>query len=349
MTEDFHDKTEEPTPKKLADAKKKGFVAKSNDLTIALMLLGSMALFFFFSSFMFGGLEQLTIAILKGINTPFDEIELISLYLNQGLYTLLVTFSPLIFITVAMALSFNIFQTGFVFSFYPLKPKWSKLNFFYLKNYEKNFALPAVMRMLLGLLRLNLVLVLSWTVVSSDILYFFNLGRGTPADIIAFAYRKMLIVGTSYSLAYIGVAGLDYMYQKWSFLREMRMSRREIKDEMKQMEGDQTVKNKIRGMMQTLSQDNLEQEIPLADVIITDCDKYTVAIAYDATRMQAPLCLCKESGYKGAKMVKIARQHHLLIIENSLLAKAISRSIEKGSYITPLFYHAIAEILMKLK
>ncbi len=349
MAEDFHSKTEEPTPKKLADARKKGFVAKSNELIMALMLLGGVAIFFFFGPYMMDNLKLMFVQILINMDLQFAEISLISWYINHGLYELIKILLPLLFGTVFMAILFNVVQTGLLFTLYPLKPKLKKLNFFDPSNYEKNFGLPAMMRMVFGLTRLQAVVIISWFVIAIDGLVVFSYGKATPKEISALIYQKGLIQGIACSIAYLGVGILDYFFQKWRFMREMKMTRREVKDELKQLEGDQNLKIKIRTMMRNYAEVSRIADMPQADVVIADEMKFAVAIAYDPKIMRAPICICKGSRRRGAAILEAARKYGIPVVKNSALAQSIFLAIDNGNYISPDHYHAVANILMGLK
>lgn len=349
MAEDFHEKTEEPTPKKLADARKKGFVAKSNDMTIAFMLMGTMIVFFFFAPYMVRNIAKLSVLVFKNINYDFVDIKVISYFLNGALEELFWIFLPLLAGVIFMGIVLNLLQSGLIFTAYPMKPKWKKLNVFDPYNYQRNFGIPALVRLLFGLVRLNIVMALSWIIISHDAFVIFNMGKGTPRDIAEFIYDKSIVVGLAVALGYIVIGILDFLYQKWRFLRQMRMSRREVKDELKQIEGDLTVKNKIREMMQTFAGHSLAAGVPKADVIISDADNYVVALLYRQGKMKAPICLCKGTRKRGKVILDLARKYQVPVVQRPLLAKSLFRDIDSGDYVTPQYYRDLANILSQLE
>ena len=206
------------------------------------MLMGTVMIFLFLGEFMYSKIQLLSVVIFNHLHFNFADLNLIAYFLHAGLLQLFSMMFPLLFGVASMALIFNILQTGWVFSPYPLKPKWSRLNLFNPKNYIRNFGAPAAMKLFFGLMRLNLILLLSWLISSNDAFVIFSMVKGTPEQIGFYIYRQGLIVGAAYSIAYIIIAIFDFIYQRWRFMREMRMSRREVKDELKQIEGDQTVK-----------------------------------------------------------------------------------------------------------
>lgn len=349
MAEDFHDKTEQPTPKKLADARKKGLVAKSNDVTIAFMLLGTMLIFFFFSAYMYHQLEYLCFSILNNLNYRYASLDILSWHLKQGLNHFFWMLFPLLAGCIFIAFAANIIQVGVIYSLDPLKPRWKKLNFFNLSNYERNFGLPAWVRLIFGLLRLNLVLALSYLVMSHNALYTFSMWKGTPRDILLFIFHETLTLGTACSISYILTGVLDYLFQRWRFYRQMRMSVREIKEEIKQLEGDSSIKSKIRSIMRGLAETSLMHVVPKADVVVAQGERFVVAIQYDPEHMKAPLCVCKGSFKRGAQIRRLAANHGVPIVENPYLAESMYRLVESGIPISPAFYHQVADVLAKIQ
>lgn len=348
MNEDYHDKTEEPTPKRLADARKKGFVAKSNDLAISLLLLTTMLIFFFYGPSMYEKLEILALTIITNLNSKEFTLETVSLGLSYGIKEFIWILLPLFVSVVFFAILFQVLQTQFMVSSYPLKPKWKKLNIFNPENYHKNFGSQAFVKMGFGLLRLNLVLVVTWSVTSLFAREVFSVGKDTAQAIIALMGDMIIWVGIGCSISYIVVGIFDYFFQHWYFNRQMRMSRREIKDEIKQTEGDLLVKNRIKHEMRSFSAMNYEELIEHADILITERARYVVALVYDIKKMRAPVCLFKAAGKRGALMRSIAEKKGVLVVENPILAQSLFQSLSPGDQISPEFFHQVAETLAKI-
>lgn len=347
MPEDFQDKTEEPTPKKLADARKKGIVAKSQDLTISIMLLGSMVFLFFFSAYMFFYLAYTAKLILTHLNTDIYDIATVVYWFRQGTYSLFWMVLPLFGAVLFMALICNILQVGFLFSTYPLIPRWKKLNLFNPSNYQNIFSWNALVRLSFGLVRINIVVILNFLVVGIDMFHIYNLSKGTAADILLFIHRKAIEVGGAIALGYFVVGIWDLMYQKWKYRKEMKMSRRELRDELKQMEGDTKVKTRIRSMMETLVQPQLQKILPYADVVIMGAKRYAVALSYQEGKMSAPLCLAKGFGKKAQAINQLASNNKVHIVENPSLAQSLFRVVQVDGFVPPEFYHQVAQAIIK--
>lgn len=349
MAEDFHDKTEEPTPKKLAEARKKGYVAKSQDLTISVHLIICILIFFFFSHYMFGRLSSMNAMILNNLNYPFASIPVLSSFLNQGLYEIFLILLPLLFGALFISIIMNLLQTGAIFSTHPLMPKWSKLNIFNPTNYEHTFGGPALVKIAFGLLRLQIVMILSWIIITQKAFHIFNMGKGNARDLLAFIQEEAILVGIAIAVGYFFVGILDLFYQKWHFNRKMRMSKREVKDEMKQVEGDLNMKQKVRSTMRSLAQANAINQLPYADILITDNNRYAIALAYKPQKMSAPLCLCKGARRKAAIIRELAEQYGIPVVEDTRLARKLFREIDSGSYVTSEFYPDVASSLAKAR
>jgi flagellar biosynthesis protein FlhB len=349
MAEDYHDKTEEPTPKKLADARLKGYAAKSQDLITSVHLIISILVFFFFANFMFNNLAKVNILVLKNLNMNFVDLNLLKIILNAGLVQILHLLLPLFSMVVAISFIMNLLQTGVILSSYPLTPKWSKLNVFNPTNYQHNFGSPAFVRLSFGILRLQIVLILTWLITSQQAFYIFNLGKGTAKDMLAFIKKESILVSLGIGVGYLFVGIGDLFYQKWTFNRKMRMSKREIKDELKQVEGDVNVKIKIRSSMRAKAQANAINLLPQANVLIADGSMYVVALAYKQNKTPLPLCLCKGVKARALVIRELAMFYSIPIVENPSVARKLFREVESGSYITPDLFQDVAAIFAQLE
>lgn len=348
--EDFLEKTEQPTAKKLADARKKGNVAKSQDLTMSLVLLINMVVMLFFSKFMYFHLRNIFIAVFSNLNFVFDDPDIVTYWLRAGLTEIFIILSPMFIGVFVTAILVNLLQVGFIFSFYPLSPKWNKLNVFSGTNYKKYFSLQMVMKQLFGQLRFFIVVVASWTIVGKDMYEVYHLTLGSPKHILFFIFNKSIQIGFFLAIAFLIIAGFDFVYQKWKFLQEMKMTRREIKDELKFLEGNFLMKSKIRSLMHKLIRNRIEIYVPKASVIITEAtNAQVVALIYEPEKMIAPLCIAKGSRKKALEIIDIALKNHVPIIENSQLAKTLFLEIEVGETISKTLYFDVATVLAQAR
>jgi flagellar biosynthetic protein FlhB len=349
MSEDFHEKTEEPTQKKLADARKKGFAARSQDLTISVLLVFTTGLLYFSSGYMYVRLERILLNIFQNLNYPFDSHAVVSAWFQTILFDMFWILFPAFVGVFAVGVLINVVQTGFIFSFYPLMPQLKRVNPFHPPNYEKNFGSAAFVRLGFGLIRINLVVILSYVILGVDAFHVFSMVKGSPKDILLFIHREATLVAMGIALSYLAVGVIDLVYQRWRFTREMRMTRREVKDEIKQLEGDINVKSKIRSMMRTYAENNIQQVLPFADVIIAEGNDYVLALFYDPLKLKAPICLCKGSRNRGQRIRYEARKYEIPIVENAELARGLYREVAETALIPKSYYSRIAAILARVQ
>ena len=345
MAEDFSDKTEEPTPKKLADARQKGFVAKSQDMTIGVVLLMTMIMMFFLAGFMYERIAVFTVGIFSNLNMPIDNMQGVVSWLRKAIVYYFLTLLPLNVGVLLVALVVNFAQVGFNVSFYPLIPNWNRINFFHSANLERIIGMKAMLRLILGLIRINLSFFLAWFMIGADMSIITKMGHTSIAKILLFIERKVLVVAMVTSACYILVAMVDLVYQRWRFKREMKMSRRELKEETKQLEGDVKVKEKIRRMMRSFVHDNLKKTIPEASLVVFHPGKYAVGLKYQPDKMAVPICLFKGFGKKSDSILAAAKKNGVPIIKNPKLAKDLFAELEPDFPIAPAHYVEVAEIL----
>lgn len=347
MAEEFGDKTEPATPKKLADARRKGFVAKSQDLTISILLLATTVLLFFLAGFMTDKVASISRWIYSDLSLPYDNIESIVYLTRQGLLSLGILLAPLFFGIVVIAILANIAQVGVVFTPYPIIPKWQRINFFHAANFERSFSSRSLIRVGFGSVRWIILVILNWSIVVADMPIITKMSKASIYVIIDFIKNKAVVCGIAISISYIVIAIVDYLYQRWRFNREMKMTRREVKDEVKQLEGDVTVKSKIRGLMRSFSYDTVKKLIPHSDLIISNGGQYAVAIRYRSS-MTSPMCICKGLGKKAEVILNVAKQHHIPIVENLFLAQSLYGNVEENESIPTDYYQGVAEALAQV-
>ena len=348
--EDYLEKTEPPTPKRLAEARKKGQVAKSQDLTISVVLLVNMFVMLYFAKFMYFHLRNIFLAVYSNLDFAFDDPQIVVYWLRTGLLEILWILSPMFIGAMLSAVLINLLQVGFIFSFFPLTPKWSKINVFVGENYKKYFSIHMVLKQFFGQLRFVIVTVGSWTIVGKDMYQLYHLTQGGPRHIIVFIFHKSLQIGIFLSSAFLGIAVFDYFYQRWKFAQELKMTKREIKDEMKLLEGNISMKSKIRSLMHKLLQNQIQNYVPKANIVITEATQaQAIALIYQPDKMSAPLCVAKGSRKKAKEIIDLALKFQVPIIENSQLTKTLYMDTDVGEMVSKAFYYDVATALGQAK
>ncbi|MFT4553559.1 MAG: flagellar biosynthetic protein FlhB [Chlamydiales bacterium] len=345
MADDVADKTEDATAKKLTDSRKKGQVAKSQDLTTAFILLTGMIMLLTVSKGLYEMLAGLTVAIFTNLDKQYVSHAGLVFWFDVGIKYTLLMIMPVLGAIFVMALLVNIYQVGLVISPESLKPKWDKLNIFNMKNFKKFFEISAVMKMVFGLSKLAVVGFVVGSFIMGLLPEIETMVNAKPKELLLFLAESVLHIGLVIALILIILGIADTIYQRWKFARDMKMSKQEVKEERKQQEGDMHVKSRMREMMQKFSQSRMKGNVPHADVVIANPIHYAVAIKYDPDNMVAPVCLAKGARLMALAIKDIARENNVPIVENPLLARAMYKVVEVGQMVPPDFYHAVAEVL----
>lgn len=345
MSEDFQEKTEEATPKKLSDARRKGQVAKSQDLTSSFILFVGMIAFYFFGPFLYRQLAQLATGVFLNLTEPIDTVDAVVMWVRAGLFYIVVMVVPIMMTLLVTGILINVVQVGWHISTESLNPKLNKVNPFDPKNWKKFFSVQAVARLVFGLAKMAVIGVVCYWIIQAKIGDVTALMNGSAADIFAFLVTTAFQIGMAIAIILVVLGILEFLVQKWKFMKDMKMSRTEVKDERKQTEGDVQVKGKMRSMMQSMAQSRMRDAVPHADVVIANPIHFSIAIRYDPENMHAPLCVAKGARRMALMIRGIAEEHGVPVVENPPLAQGLYRVVEVGQFIPPEFYHAVAEVL----
>jgi flagellar biosynthetic protein FlhB len=201
------------------------------------------------------------------------------------------------------------------------------------------------MKLVFGMSKLTVVGVVIYNVIISDLAEMTRLMEAEVGEILLFIIFKAALIGVLIALVLIVLGIADYTYQKWKFANDMKMTKQEVKEEYKQMEGDTHVKSKMKQMMQSFSRNRMKDNVPEADVIIANPVHYAIAVKYDPEGMAAPVCLAKGARKMALSIKEIAKENKIPIVENPLLARMLYKAVEVGELVPPQFYHAVAEVL----
>lgn len=336
---DDQEKTEEPTSKKIEDAKKEGNVGKSAEVVGAAVLLFGTLYLLFFSSFSLLEIKKLMMYSFSFIGSELDGPLYYSLVFSVGM-TLLKALAPLFIIVFILALVANWVQFGFITV--PLKLDLQKLDPIKgLKNLISIKKLLEALKLTLKLIIIIGVMFLLFSLTYQDFLRMMQQETvGTLDSIIS------LIIYFVLTILFIIVifAIIDFYFTKFYYIKSLKMSKQEIKDEYKNMEGDPQVKGRIRRIQMQMAQKRMMSSVPEADVIITNPTHYAVALAYDNSKNKAPMVLAKGIDFIALRIKEVARQNDIPIIENPSLARSLFEQIEVDNEIPSDFYKAMAEV-----
>ena len=339
-------KTEKATPKRRRDERKKGNVLMSRDAVGVATLVGSL-----FMIQMMGGviLEQLHTVL----NTCFGYIATGTVGMLPGVLSQLVKIVALAFVTMVgpflavtalLAVGVTFFQTKMLVTTEPLKPKFSRLN--PLQGIKRLFSLRSVIEALKGILKITILLFLIVNYFKGVVLSFARFLDMDLWDSCGVLFRDSINLVMQIAIAFAVLAFFDYLYQWWDYERQLKMSKQEIKEEYKQMEGDPQVKGKIKQIQRQRAQQRMMQQVPQADVVIRNPTHFAVALRYKPDQDNAPVVLAKGIDELALRIVKVAEENQIATVENVPLAHALYDSTDLNREIPPELYGAVAEILV---
>ncbi len=337
------EKTEKATPKKRQDTRKKGQVAKSQDINTALVLLAVFLTLYFTG-------EKMIQDLLNIFRYSFRELLVLEMT-PENIYKICVdmtqqvagALAPAMAAAVVAAVAANFLQFGFLFSAEPIRPKLEKIN--PIKGFKRIFSLRALVEFLKSSLK---IICLGFVVASvlwkkkEDIFVLSLLPVGKGLAVVADLTIRMGLIS---AVVLLFLAILDYMYQRYDFEKNIRMSKQDIKDEFKNTEADPLIRSRIKQRQREMAARRMMQEIPDADVVITNPTHYAVALKYDETKRDAPYVVAKGADYIALKIKSVAEEHGVVIVENRPLARSLYEQTEIGDEIPEEFFKAVAEIL----
>lgn len=337
------DKTEKPTAKKRGDARKQGQVAKSAELSGAVVLLSALI-----SMTMFGGyMKERFITLYTDVfqNRMLMEVtsdNALRMFNEYGIQILMLL-APLLAITFVAAVAVNYAEIGFLFTATGLKPKFSKLS--PIKGFKNIFSMRSFVEFLKSIFKLLVIAYLVYSTLWGEKESFASLAQVDPEGAYRFAAKMTMNIGIKIAVVLFIMAIFDYIYQKYEHEKSLKMSKQEIKDEYKNMEGDPHIKGKIKAAQRKMAMQRMMQEVPNADVIITNPTHFAVALKYDGSTMEAPQVIAKGQDYVALRIRELAKEHGVMTMENKPLARALFQRAEIGDNVPGDLFQAVAEVL----
>ena len=341
------EKTEPATSKKLSDARSEGQVCKSRELDQAASLVALFLTLKVIVSFMGSNFLQIFHDIYNKIPETVSAREMnavvIMSYLHHAVLISIKIAGPFFAAGMVVAFLINIVQVKWKVSTKPLKPKPDKFN--PINGFKRMFSKDSLFELVKSIAKIALIAVIAYTALKSHLEEIFLLYNITLQQAIAEIGTLVIDVGFRIAIIYCIIGAADYIYQKHKFNEDMKMTKQEVKDEMKNSEGDPQIKSKQRQRMQEASRRRMMQDVPKADVVITNPTHYAVALKYDAGTGTAPVLVAKGADLIAQRIREIAKENHVEIVENKPLARMIYTNVEIGREIPPELYQAVAEIL----
>ncbi|MGB9667939.1 MAG: flagellar biosynthesis protein FlhB [Thermosulfidibacteraceae bacterium] len=336
---DDAERTEEATPRKREEARKKGQVPKSRELSTAILLFSVLLFFYLFRDYYLGAFKSVFIHHLRLLGRNYTPNEVILGFL----YSLGRFMIPFFIVVLTISVLSNVIQFGVVFTLEPLIPSLDRLNPF--RFLDIVLSRRTWIEVLKSLLKALLVFYVVYVFLKSELLILGGFTSYTPQVVVSQLMDLLFSISFRIALLFLVLAILDYGYQKREYESSLRMTRQEIKEELRQYEGDPLVKSRMRRIMREITKRRMLREVPKATVVITNPVELAVALKYDEKEMDAPQVVAKGAGELALRIREIAREHNVPIVENRPLARALYRLVEVGDEIPQELYRAVAEVL----
>ena len=338
------ERTEPATPKKRRKEREEGRVAKSQDLGAAVVILTGLFALMVFGRYMFSFVLSFTRQVIgfMGEKTLLQD-GWFSLLEAETVPASILPWIPLGIAASLGALLVTVSQVGFTLTAKPLAPKMDRFN--PVSGLKKVISLRSLVEMVKGLLKAGLF----------ALVIYFSLRKDTPEMVqairlplehaIPILLKKLMNLSFRLAFLLLVIAVFDYVYQKWEFERSIKMSKQELKEEYKQMEGDPQIRSKIRQKQREMARSRMMSSVPKADVVITNPTRLAVALEYDREIMEAPVVTALGSGYLAGRIREIAAENGIPLVENKPLARALFETLEPGDTVPEELYKAVAEVL----
>ena len=337
------EKTEEPTGRRLSEARKKGDVTKSMEVPSAAVLL--LGLFTLYAT---GGymLEQLlavlryylghlhTIKITPGNMMTITQNSMLQFGLMVG---------PLMAVVLVTALAANYAQIGVIFTTEKIAPSFEKIN--PIKGTANIFSMQTMANTVKSIAKLTIVSYVAYREVMKNMDGLIPLMDQQPYEIMVFYAKVSFWIFLKSALIIALLAALDYVFQRWQFMKKMKMTKQELKEEAKMTEGDPQVKGRIRSIQMEMARKRMMAEVPEADVVITNPTRLAVALRYDSAIMAAPKVVAKGAGVVAQRIKDIARENNVPLVEDKSLARALFKTVDLDENVPENLFQAVAEVL----
>ncbi len=339
----LEDRTEQATPQQRLESRKKGQVAKSNDVTSAFILLTGLMVVRWTAPGMMRHLSSAMERYLGNLSTlPLTTAGAQTLFSEASMIFLRVL-GPLLGALFLAALVVNVAQVGMVLSLQPLAPDFKRMN--PMSGLTRMFSVRSSVELAKSLLKVS---ILGWVVYSflrdqqSTVISLGVVDTREAARLSGDLIWRLCVRACAVLLV---IASLDYIYQRMQFEKSIRMTKQQVKDEFKRSEGDPLIKSQFRQRHREMAAKRMMQDVPKADVVVTNPTHIAVALKYDGATMAAPIVLAKGQRIMAERIKQVAKEHKVPIVENKPVARALFKTAEIGHPVPVDLYQAVAEIL----
>lgn len=337
------EKTEDASGRKLDKAREEGQVAKSMEIPSVFVVLGGVTALYATAFFFYQNCEEVFRYNLMFERVPDlnpADLSVMMIYHAKKMFLMCL---PVFAVAVIVALISNLAQVGFHISWKALEPKLSKIN--PINGFKQKLSSSSTVEFVKSLIKLTVISIVCYLATKGDLSKMLTLYDNSVAQILLFLFVKSFWIFIKVCIAMILVAILDYAFQKWKFLEDQKMTKKEVKDERKQTEGDPAVKSRIRQLQMAAARKRMMAAVPKADVVVTNPTHLAVALQYDKEKMDAPTVVAKGAGAVAENIKKIAMENNVPIVEDKPLARNLYKVVDIGDQVPFEYYQAVAELL----
>lgn len=339
----FDERTEPATPRRREEARERGHVARSQDLSSAVILLAAVVGLFLFGETFVGGLADGTRGVLGNLAGVDGARDNLLLHYGATLGAAARGTLPLLVLVVAAALAVNLVQVGFLFNAEGLAPKLGNLD--PVQGFRKIFSLRSLVRLAAGLLKIAAVGAVVFASIWIERARLLGLSDRSFDEVARVLADLSLVVAFRAVLVLLVLAVVEYGYQRWQYERDLRMSRQEVREELRRYEGDPRIRERRRAIQRQLALQRMMQEVPKATVVITNPTHVAVALEYRPKEMPAPRVVAKGAELLAQRIREAAMEHGVPLVERPELARALYRTAEVGQQVPVELYQAVAEVM----
>lgn len=344
MADDLGERTEMPTQRRLTEARGRGQVAKSQDLSAAIDLVGGLLLVIALSGVFAAGFAKVMQRVLSG-EAPGDVVRAETLVdtIRWAAGEAASLAAPFLLLMAVVALIGQISQVGLLFTLYPVKPKLDRMN--PISGIKRMFSRRNLVKTGVNAIKLAVVLAVICGLISMRARQIVSLPM-LPVWMGVERAGLIIIEACIWLIALLVILGIiDYIFQRWQHKQDLKMTKHDVKDERRQMEGDPEMKAHRFKFAQQIALQRIQHAVPKADVVVSNPTHFAVALGYEAEAMRAPKVLAKGADFLALRIRQLAQMHGVPIVERPPLARALYAGVEVGQEIRPEHYEAVAEIL----
>ncbi|MEW6754755.1 MAG: flagellar biosynthesis protein FlhB [Candidatus Latescibacterota bacterium] len=341
--ESFQEKTEQATPKRREDARRKGQVARSAELSSVVILGAGLLALTWLGSRIYGDMAELAVDMLgNGLSIRLDPHNAPH-YLLGWARAFAGIVAPTVVLLTAAALAINYAQVGVLFTGEPLQPKMDRVS--PLAGVRRLFSSRGLVELAKGLFKVAAVAYVTYLTIAGEMDAFLNLVDMEVGQILRACAVVAVTLGWRIVLLLLAMAVLDYAFQRWDYERGLRMTRQEVREELKQQEGDPLVRSRVRSLQREMSHRRMMADVQKADVVVTNPTHVAVALCYDPETMQAPRVVAKGQRLIAERIKEVARQAGVPLVEDKPLARALYKAVRIGDEIPEELFRAVAQVL----